>query len=152
MQLFLLPGKFPHLVASILGPKKTSSTEVTDKEEVILNFGEVPVQSTSSKWIELHNVSPVSTDLYLPFYSDLSCTDLQSLVGAVYSHPRSHGPFSQHQTSGLFQFEILTIKNENSVHAQKLKHGKVCYSWCQPGLYLRPSPSLAVVRDPHLGI
>ena len=147
MQLFLLPGKFSHLVASISGPKKTSSTDVTDKEEVILNFGEVLVQSTASKWIELHNFSPVSTDLYLPFYSDLSCAGLQSLVGAVYSHPRSHGPFSQHQTS-----EILTIKNEYSVHAQKLKHGKVILGPSQPVLDLRPSPSLAVVCDPHLSI
>lgn len=56
-------GKFPHLVASVPGMKKTSSTELTSKEEVVLNFGEVPVQSTANRWIELHNFSPVSTDV-----------------------------------------------------------------------------------------
>ena len=52
-------GKFPHLVASVPGPKKTS--DQTSANEAVLNFGEVPVQSTSSKWIELHNFSPVSS-------------------------------------------------------------------------------------------
>ena len=61
--LFAFPtkGKFPHLVASVSRQaKKTSSTELTSKDEVVLNFGEVPVQTTANKWIELHNFSPVS--------------------------------------------------------------------------------------------
>lgn len=61
--MLLVLGKFPHLVASVPGTKKTSSTELTRKEEVVLNFGEVPVQSTANRWIELHNFSPVSTDV-----------------------------------------------------------------------------------------
>lgn len=51
-------GKFPHLMASVSGSRKTS--ELTNASEVILNFGEVPVQSTANKWIELHNFSPVN--------------------------------------------------------------------------------------------
>ena len=54
----LLVGKFPHLMASVSGSRKTS--ELSNASEVILNFGEVPVQSTANKWIELHNFSPVS--------------------------------------------------------------------------------------------
>jgi len=57
-----LLGKFPHLVVSVSGSKTSSSTELTSKEEVVLNFGEVPVQSAANRWIELHNFSPVSTD------------------------------------------------------------------------------------------
>ncbi|CAH3043041.1 unnamed protein product, partial [Porites evermanni] len=51
-------GKFPHLMASVPGSKETS--ELTSDGEVELNFGEVPVQTSASKWIELHNVSPVN--------------------------------------------------------------------------------------------
>ena len=54
-------GKFPHLMASVPGSKETS--KLTSDGEVELNFGEVPVQTSASKWIELHNVSPVSTVL-----------------------------------------------------------------------------------------
>lgn len=54
-------GKFPHLVASISRQtKNTPSTEFTTKDELDLNFGEVPVQTTAVKWIELHNFSPVN--------------------------------------------------------------------------------------------
>jgi len=48
-------------VASVL--QKSSLIEPSSKEEVVLNFGEVPVQSTANRWIELHNFSPVSTDV-----------------------------------------------------------------------------------------
>jgi len=37
--------------------------EPSSQEEVVLNFGEVPVQSTANRWIELHNFSPVSADV-----------------------------------------------------------------------------------------
>ena len=48
-------------MASVPGSKETS--KLTSDGEVELNFGEVPVQTSASKWIELHNVSPVSTVL-----------------------------------------------------------------------------------------
>lgn len=51
-------GKFPHLVASVVGEKKPLVQ--TNSREALLDFGEVPVQSTASKWIELHNFSPVN--------------------------------------------------------------------------------------------
>ncbi|KAM7444065.1 hypothetical protein ABFA07_007249 [Porites harrisoni] len=51
-------GKFPHLMASVPGSKETS--KLTSDGEVELNFGEVPVQTSANKWIELHNVSPVN--------------------------------------------------------------------------------------------
>lgn len=57
--LFTQSGKFPHLMASVPGSKETS--KLTIDGEVELNFGEVPVQTSANKWIELHNVSPVST-------------------------------------------------------------------------------------------
>ena len=56
--IFILIGKFPHLVASVPGSKKSS--ELSNSREEVLDFGEVPVQTTASKWIELHNFSPVS--------------------------------------------------------------------------------------------
>ena len=59
--LFTQSGKFPHLMASVPGSKETSM--LTSDGEVELNFGEVPVQASANKWIELHNVSPVSTVL-----------------------------------------------------------------------------------------
>lgn len=59
--LFAQSGKFPHLMASVPGSKETS--KLTSDGEVELNFGEVQVQTSSNKWIELHNVSPVSTAL-----------------------------------------------------------------------------------------
>lgn len=52
-------------MVSVSGSKTSSSMELTSKEEVILNFGEVPVQSTANRWIELHNFSPVSTDVVI---------------------------------------------------------------------------------------
>lgn len=51
-------GKFPHLVASVPGSKKSS--DLSNSREEVLDFGEVPVQTTASKWIELHNFSPVN--------------------------------------------------------------------------------------------
>ena len=48
-------------MASVPGSKETSN--LTSDGEVELNFGEVPVQTSANKWIELHNVSPVSTVL-----------------------------------------------------------------------------------------
>lgn len=51
-------GKFPHLVASVPGSKKSS--ELSNSREEVLDFGKVPVQTTASKWIELHNFSPVN--------------------------------------------------------------------------------------------
>lgn len=56
--IFICIGKFPHLVASVPGSKKSS--ELSNSREEVLDFGEVPVQTTASKWIELHNFSPVS--------------------------------------------------------------------------------------------
>ncbi|KAJ7389222.1 hypothetical protein OS493_032690 [Desmophyllum pertusum] len=78
-------GKFPHLVASISGPTKTSSTELSSKEEVVLNFGEVPVQSSATKWIELHNFSPVNA----PFQVlQPSCA---SNIDTVFASSHYHG-------------------------------------------------------------
>ena len=54
-------GKFPHLVASVSGSRETS--EQASSNEAVLNFGEVAVQNTATKWIELHNFSPVSVAL-----------------------------------------------------------------------------------------
>lgn len=51
-------GKFPHLVASVPGSKKSS--DLSNSREEVLDFGEVPVQTRASKWIELHNFSPVN--------------------------------------------------------------------------------------------
>jgi len=50
-------------VASVSGSLKSSAIEPSSQEEVVLNFGEVPVQSTANRWIELHNFSPVSADV-----------------------------------------------------------------------------------------
>ena len=44
-------------------PESKETSKLTSDGEVELNFGEVPVQTSASKWIELHNVSPVSTVL-----------------------------------------------------------------------------------------
>ncbi|KAL9957579.1 hypothetical protein ACROYT_G034498 [Oculina patagonica] len=78
-------GKYPHLVASVSGPKKTSSTELSNKEEVILNFGEVPVQSTANRWIELHNFSPVNAPFQVIQPSSASNID------TVFSCSHYHG-------------------------------------------------------------
>ncbi|PFX25001.1 Coiled-coil domain-containing protein 108 [Stylophora pistillata] len=79
-------GKFPHLVASISRQaKNTSSTEFTTKDELDLNFGEVPVQTTATKWIELHNFSPVNAPYQVLQPSSSSNMDM------VFSCSHYHG-------------------------------------------------------------
>ena len=46
-------------MASISGDDKISPRQCCSAE-VVVDFGEVPVQSIANKWIELHNFSPVS--------------------------------------------------------------------------------------------
>lgn len=41
-------------------PGSKKSSDLSNSREEVLDFGEVPVQTTASKWIELHNFSPVS--------------------------------------------------------------------------------------------
>lgn len=50
-------GKYPHLLVSTRG--KPSNNLTRDNLEAIVNFGPVPVGSTNTKWVELHNLSPV---------------------------------------------------------------------------------------------
>ena len=57
------PGKYPHLVVN--ASKKKQSSTVKRNGEVVINFGEVPVQTTAEKWIELQNLSPVSCNLFV---------------------------------------------------------------------------------------
>lgn len=75
-------GKFPHLVASASGSKKTS--EVGCSNEAVLNFGEVPVQSTVSKWIELHNFSPVNAPFQV--LQPSSATNIDTVFSSSHYH------------------------------------------------------------------
>ena len=51
-------GKYPHLLVSSSGIPSKSQTR--GEIEAIINFGTVAVGRTAEKWIELHNLSPVS--------------------------------------------------------------------------------------------
>ena len=57
---FLKPfsGKYPHLLVSASG--KPCSNLAHDNLEAVINFGPMPVGSKNTKWVELHNLSPVS--------------------------------------------------------------------------------------------
>eukprot|EP00118_Oscarella_pearsei_P004948 m.21985 g.21985 ORF g.21985 m.21985 type:complete len:1729 (+) comp28260_c0_seq1:44-5230(+) len=46
-------GKFPHLVVSVSSGKVTQG-------EVVVNFGQVAVETVAEKWLELKNTSPVN--------------------------------------------------------------------------------------------
>ena len=43
-------------MATLSGKNRTA---VDQGHEVLISFGEVPVQTTAEKWIDLHNFSPV---------------------------------------------------------------------------------------------
>ena len=90
-------GKFPHLVASISRQtKNTPSTEFTTKDELDLNFGEVPVQTTAVKWIELHNFSPVRVILldqflkYKGYYYWFFILELFNLIYRLMHHTKCY--------------------------------------------------------------
>ena len=53
----VISGKYPHLLVSTNG--KPSNNLGRDNLEAVINFGPVPVGSKNTKWVELHNLSPV---------------------------------------------------------------------------------------------
>ena len=63
-------GKYPHLVARVVSKaaKKAATTapgaSTRWQSEVTVNFHEVAVGTTIEKFIEIANVSPVSTDIF----------------------------------------------------------------------------------------
>ncbi len=59
----MLAGKFPHLMVPDAG--KQSFTNTNPLESVI-DFGDVCIGSSSEKWIEVRNISPVS-EFYVVF-------------------------------------------------------------------------------------
>ncbi|KAK3742184.1 hypothetical protein QZH41_012071, partial [Actinostola sp. cb2023] len=86
-------GKFPHIVASTLGQKR--STISSNGHEVVVDFGEVPVQTTAEKTIELHNFSPVSA----PF--QILQPSLASNIDTVFSCSQFHGVVAPSSTARL---------------------------------------------------
>ena len=63
-------GKYPHLVARVASKAakkvepRAPSTSLGWRSEVTVNFHEVAVGATIEKYIEIANVSPVSTDIF----------------------------------------------------------------------------------------
>ena len=54
-------GKYPHLLVSSRGKDPSSAAAQTTGEiEAVVNFGTVPIGEVAEKWVELHNMSPVS--------------------------------------------------------------------------------------------
>ena len=64
-------GKYPHLVARVASKAakkaepRAPSTSLGWRSEVTVNFHEVAVGATTDKYIEIANVSPVSTDIFI---------------------------------------------------------------------------------------
>lgn len=56
--VFVYSGKYPHLLVSLTGRPASSLSH--QNLEAVVHFGAIPVGSTATKWVELHNLSPVS--------------------------------------------------------------------------------------------
>ena len=59
-----MPGKFPHLTVKLCSVKSkdqqvSGTSDVIYPKELLVDFGHVSVETTSEKWIELRNQSPV---------------------------------------------------------------------------------------------
>ena len=57
-------GKYPHILVSSSGATKQQQSTSGDIETIV-SFGKVSVRQTAEKWVELHNLSPVSADAYI---------------------------------------------------------------------------------------
>ncbi|KAK7484650.1 hypothetical protein BaRGS_00024058, partial [Batillaria attramentaria] len=76
-------GKYPHLLVSTSG--KPSSNLTRDNLEAIVSFGTVPVGSTNTKWVELHNLSPVRAPFRMEHAAGINSID------KVFATPQQHG-------------------------------------------------------------
>ena len=52
-------GKYPHLLVSSSG-LPSSQNAMKGDTEALVNFGSVPCGQVVEKWVDLHNLSPVS--------------------------------------------------------------------------------------------
>jgi hypothetical protein len=71
--LFLFPGKYPHLLVSCSGKKSKDLT--ADDTEAVVNFGKVVIGKTVEKWVDIHNLSPVSNIAFTVSIQNSNCCD-----------------------------------------------------------------------------
>ncbi|KAK7113832.1 cilia- and flagella-associated protein 65-like isoform X2 [Littorina saxatilis] len=76
-------GKYPHLLVSTNG--KPSSNLARDDLEAVINFGPMPVGSKNTKWVELHNLSPVRAPFRVQHAGGINYID------RVFGIPQQHG-------------------------------------------------------------
>ncbi|XP_025115261.1 cilia- and flagella-associated protein 65-like isoform X2 [Pomacea canaliculata] len=76
-------GKYPHLLVSLTGRPASSLSH--QNLEAVVHFGAIPVGSTATKWVELHNLSPVQTPFQVEHAGGLNPMD------RVFNAPYSYG-------------------------------------------------------------
>lgn len=77
LMLNLPPGKYPHLLVTSGGAP--SQTKARGSVEALIDFGQVSVGQTVEKWVELHNLSPVSHFIF-PLIKQLSTMYIAKVV------------------------------------------------------------------------
>ncbi|KAH9495755.1 Cilia- and flagella-associated protein 65 [Bulinus truncatus] len=113
-------GKFPHLLACL--PGKNAKSANADKfldVETVLDFGDVPADTTVGKWVELHNLAPVRSLFQVEkvkganhMETSFNCSITEGIVPAM-SVMRIPLSFSAHipDSVSIDYFNVISVGN-----------------------------------------